>query len=283
MTTRFALQAGCLLLAAPTLVFSAELVLPRGTVVFGELEERITSNAKKFRVGYPVDSHVWKDVIVDGHVVIAAGTPMVMRISGLEGTGTGGRGGALQVMAVSVKAKDGTEITLSGGYDQAGNDRSGLVRGLSMILWPSAFLPGSRAVLEVGTVFDAAIPADTRITVPANELPTLKLTDRPDLSIDILYDEIDQREGSLPFEMTLCNKPYTREASVTAVNDKEVRPILVAIIFGQAGRPVSRLRSTSQSRIAARALQRRNQPLLGNDERGRRHHGSERRDVAAPL
>ena len=237
MKTRFALQAGCLLLTAPALAFSAELVLPRGTVVFGELEERITSNAKKFRVGYPVDSHVWKDVIVDGHVVIAAGTPMVMRISRLEGTGTGGRGGALQVMAVSVKAKDGTEITLSGGYDQAGNDRSGLARGLSMILWPSAFLPGSRAVLEVGTVFDAAIPADTRITVPVNELPTLKLTDRPDLSIDILYDEIDQREGSVPFEMTLCNKPYTREASVTAINDKEVRPILVAVTSAKQGDP----------------------------------------------
>ncbi len=51
MKTRFALQAGCLLFVAPTLVFSAELVLPRGTVVFGELEERITSNAKSSEWG----------------------------------------------------------------------------------------------------------------------------------------------------------------------------------------------------------------------------------------
>ena len=77
MKTRFALLAGCLLLVTPTLAFSAEVVIPRGTVVFGELEERITSNENKFRVGYEVDSHVWKDVIVDGHVVIPAGTPMV--------------------------------------------------------------------------------------------------------------------------------------------------------------------------------------------------------------
>ena len=79
MTTRFALLAGCSFLVAPTLAFSAELVIPRGTVVFGELEERITSNGNKFRVGYPVDSHVWRDVVVDGHVVIPAGTPMTMR------------------------------------------------------------------------------------------------------------------------------------------------------------------------------------------------------------
>ena len=237
MKTRFALLAGCLFVAAPTLVQAAELVIPQGTVVFGELDERITSNDNKFRVGYPVDAHVWKDVVVDGHTVIAAGTPIVMRISELRERSTGGRGGALEIMAVSVKAKDGTEITLRGGYDQAGEDRFGLARGVSMILWPAAFLPGRRAVLDVGTVFDAAIPANTRVTVPENELPTLRLPDRPDLSVDILYDDIDQREGSLPFELTLCNRPFTREASVTAVNEKEVRPILVTVISSKQGDP----------------------------------------------
>src|SRR5688572_21362116 len=105
MKNRFAFPAGFLFLVAPALVLPAELVIPRGTAVFGELEERITSNGKQFRVGYPVDSHVWKDVVVDGHTVIAAGTPIVTRISRLEGSGTGGRGGSLEIMAVSVKAK----------------------------------------------------------------------------------------------------------------------------------------------------------------------------------
>jgi hypothetical protein len=236
MKTPFALLAGSFLFT-PTLVFAAELVIPQGTVVFGELEERITSSAKKFRVGYPVDAHVWKDVVVDGHTVIAAGTPLVMRISRLKESGTGGRGGSLEIMAVSVKAKDGTEITLRGGYGQAGDDRFGLARGVSMILWPAAFLPGRRAVLDVGTVIDASIPANTRITVPADAVPTLRLTERPDLSINILYDDIDEREGSLPFELTLCNKPFTREASVTAVNEKEVRPILVTVITSSRGDP----------------------------------------------
>jgi hypothetical protein len=237
MKTRFVLLAGCLLFVAPTLAFSAEVVIPSGTVVFGELEERITSNENKFRVGYPVDSHVWKDVVVDGHVVIPAGTPMVMRIHKLKGSGTGGRGGALEIMAVSVKARDGTEITLDGGYGESGNDRYGLARGLSMILWPSAFLPGRRAVLDVGTVFDASIPANTRIKLPDGELPTLKLGDLPDLSVDVLYDDIDRREGTLPLELRLCNRPFTRAASVTAINEAEVRPILVTITSAQDGEP----------------------------------------------
>jgi hypothetical protein len=226
----------------PLSAFSAELVIPRGTMVFGELEEQITSNEKKFRVGYPVDGHVWKDVVVDGHTVIPAGTPMEMRVSRLDGRQAGGRGGSLTIMAVSVTASDGTAISLSGGYDQSGGDRYGLARGLSYLLWPAAFLPGRRAVLDVGTVFDAAIPADTRITIPDDALPTLTLTDVPDLTVDIVYDEIDQRERTLPVALTLCNRDFTRAANITAVNDAAVRPIMVSIIEGRRGDPCHEFR-----------------------------------------
>lgn len=233
----FALLVGSLALIASACVVSAELTIPRGTVVFGELDERITSSTRKFRVGYPVDGHVWKDVVVDGHTVIPAGTPLVLRISKLNNSQPGGRGGTLEIMAVSVKAVDGTEISLTGGYDQSGGDRHGLTRALSHLLWPTAFLPGRRAVLDVGTVFDASIPAATRITLPDDALPTLKLGALPELTVDILYDEIDQTKGTLPLALTLCNRDFTRDANVTSVNDARVRPILVTIISGRRGEP----------------------------------------------
>jgi hypothetical protein len=235
MKNVFGLLSSFLVFVTPIGGGAAELIIPRGTVVFGELDERITSNERKFRVGYPVDGHVWKDVVVDGHTVIPAGTPLELRISKLSGSNTGGRGGSLQIMAVAVEAIDGTEISLSGGYDQAGDDRYGLTRALSYILWPSAFLPGRRAVLDVGTVFDASIPANTSITLPEGALPTLKLTDAPDLTVDVVYDEIGQREGTLPLALTLCNRDFTREASITAVNEAAIRPILVTIIMGRRG------------------------------------------------
>jgi hypothetical protein len=87
----------------------------------------------------------------------------------------------------------------------------------------------------VGTVFDASIPANTRINLPNGALPTLRLAPRPDLVVDIVYDEIDEKEGSLPLAMTLCNKEFTREAHITSINDEEVRPILVTIIIGKRG------------------------------------------------
>jgi hypothetical protein len=232
MRTAVALLSVFITLVASTLARAEELVIPQGTVVFGELDERITSNGNKFRVGYPVDGHVWKDVVVDGHTIIPAGTPLELRISRLSGKGTGGRSGALEIMAVSVKAVDGTEISLAGGYDQVASDISGLTRALTTLIWPASFLPGKNAVLDVGTVFDASIPANTHIELPDDALPTLRLSARPDLLVDVVYDE---KEGSLPIALTLCNKPFTREAHVTSINDEKVHPILVAIIIGKQG------------------------------------------------
>jgi hypothetical protein len=106
-----------------------------------------------------------------------------------------------------------------------------------MVLWPAGFLPGKRAVLDIGTVFDASIPADTRITIAEGALPTLRLPPSKDLTAEVLYDDIDQKDGTLPLALTLCNRDFTREANVTAVNEKAVRPILVAIIIGRRGEP----------------------------------------------
>jgi hypothetical protein len=242
MKSRVALLSGLLLLASAQRVAADEIIIPRGTVVFGELDERITSNASKFRVGYPVDGHVWKDVVVAGHTVIAAGTPLTLRISKLRGSNAGGGGGALEVMAVAVKAVDGTEITLSGGYDESGNNRYGVSRALSMLLWPAGFLPGKRAVLDEGTVFDASIPADTRVMVAEGAVPTLKLAPQKDFTVEVVYDEIDQKAGTLPLALTLCNREFTRDAHITAVNEAEVRPILVAIIVSKRGDPCHEFR-----------------------------------------
>jgi hypothetical protein len=240
MTKPFALllTAAAVEIAAATTVHAAEVVIPQGTVVFGELEERVTSNENKFRVGYPVDAHVWKDVVVDGRTVIPAGTPLVMRIRDLDARSAGGHGGSIEIMAVSVKALDGTEISLKGGYDKSGGDRTGLTRALSYILWPTGFLPGRQAVLDVGTVFDATIPAETSVHLPDDTLPTLKLPEeKPELAVRIVYDEIDQKAETLPLEITLCNKPFTREAHVVAVNDKEIKPVLIAMIVSKRGDP----------------------------------------------
>ncbi|MGD2167419.1 MAG: hypothetical protein PVF63_04880 [Gammaproteobacteria bacterium] len=237
-----ALISGSFVFAATSFAQSEAVTIPRGTVIFGELQERITSNPRRFKVGRLVPGNVWKDVIVDGHTVIPAGTPMDLRISRVDGSNVGGRGGKLEIMAVSVEAIDGTEISLSGGYDQAGSNRYGLSMALSLVLWPAGFLPGKRAELDVGTVFDASIPADTRIALPDGALPTLTLAALPDLEVEVVYAEINQREGALPLAITLCNREFVRRANITSVNDKAVRPIIVSIITSRRGNPCHQFR-----------------------------------------
>ena len=225
------------LLFAPFFGHTEEVTIPAGTPIFGELQERVTSNPRRFKVGREVDGTVWRDVVVDGHTVVRAGSPMSMHITRVDSTGVGGRGGRVEIMAVAVTAVDGSEITLSGGYGDVDNDRYGLTRALGYLLWPAGFLPGRRAVLDVGTVFDAAIPANTRVSLPDDALPTLELSERGDLTIEILYDEINERQGTLPMALTLCNREFVRRAEITAVNEESIRPIMVAIISSRRGEP----------------------------------------------
>lgn len=219
-----------------------DITIPAGTPIFGELQERITSNPRRYKVGRFVQGNVWKDVVVDGHTVVAAGAPLNLRIADINSSGVGGRGGQIEIMAISVEAIDGTEISLSGGYDQAGGDRYGLTRALSIFLWPAGFLPGRRAVLDEGTVFDASIPANTRITLPDGALPTLSLVELADLEVEVVYTEINQREGALPLAIKLCNREFVRRADITAVNDKEIRPLLVTMITSRRGNPCHEFR-----------------------------------------
>ena len=229
MSTRPILLLGYLILALPGLVHPETVIIPSGTKIFGELDQKVTSSTRRYRVGYEVDGHVWKDVIVDGYTVVRAGTPMALRISKINSSSIGGGGGSLEIMAVSVEAVDGSEIYLDGGYDKSGGDLYGLAAALSFVFFPSAFIPGRQAVLDEGTVFDATIPANTNVVMPDDRVPTLNLTQFSNLTVEILYDEIDQRQGTLPLKVSLCNKEWGEQVTVSAVNEDNIRPISVRI------------------------------------------------------
>jgi hypothetical protein len=51
-----------------------------------------------------VQGRVWRNVVVDGETVVRAGTPMVLRISDISKRRIAGRGGDVEIRAVSVTA-----------------------------------------------------------------------------------------------------------------------------------------------------------------------------------
>lgn len=149
-----------------------------------------------------------------------------------------GRGGDVEIQAVSVTAVDGTEIFLDGGYDWQASHRTALSASLSaLVFWPAIFIRGKEAVLEPGTIFDATIPANTRVNVPDGRPRTIRLDRASNLSAEVLYDEIDDNARRLPMRVTVCDKPWPRELHVATVNDVRIDaiPFATASVAQQGG------------------------------------------------
>src|SRR5690606_11453125 len=118
---------GCANVSAQT------VTIPAGTKLMGELDQQVTSNTRKFEVGDIVRGHVWRNVVVDGYTVIEAGAPMMLRVSDITKRKIAGRGGDVEVQAVSVTAIDGTAFLLSGCCEKKQTIRSALSATLAAL------------------------------------------------------------------------------------------------------------------------------------------------------
>lgn len=206
------------------------VVIPAGTRVFGELQQEVTSDVDDFEVGDMVRGTAWRNIVVDGRTVIAAGAPMTLQVSDLKKRRTFGRAGNVEIRAISVMAVDGTEIFLEGGYDKKGENRVVLSSTLAaLVAWPTLFIKGKEAVLAPGTVFDASIPADTRVAVAGAAPQTIRIGNLSDLSVDILYDAMTEDSKTLPLRIRLCDVAWTSDVRVTAVNDAVIEALEVEL------------------------------------------------------
>lgn len=203
----------------PTAAIAATLTIPAGTVVYGELGERVVSKLKETSEGDYVLSVVWRDVTVDGHTVVRAGTPMVVQVSKVKKAKLAGIEGKLELGAVSVRCLDGTNLLLDGGYDKSsrGNTASSISAAVGGGR-PFGFIKGTHAVLEPGTIFDAVVQRDTNITV--DDTSPDQVRPSRDLEVEVLYDEIDPEKdlASLPVRVRAC-RGQVSSAAVVTVND----------------------------------------------------------------
>ncbi|MFQ5757539.1 MAG: hypothetical protein ACE5H7_15795 [Acidiferrobacterales bacterium] len=200
------------------------ITLPSGTQIFGELESRVSSSKKggQAQVGDLVKAHVWRDVVVDNHVVIKAGAPMVMKVGAVKGAQLAGIKGKIRVDAVSVNAVDGSQITLTGGYDGSGKGRVGTIAAVWVAVGVFALLvKGHEVVVEPGVVFDAALLQPATIAAYGPPIPP-KQPD-PVIQVEVLYDLIDleKKLKKLPLRIRRCNASLA-DARVVAVNGSDI-------------------------------------------------------------
>ena len=213
------------------------VTIPAGTYVYGELDERVTSKKRETTVGDIVRARVWRDVIVDGRVLIKAGTPMMARVSHVKPAKIAGRKGEVFIDALSTRATDGSEVLLDGGYDKSGKAKKALAWSLfALVAWPLVFIKGKQAILDPGTVFDASLQADCPVTVERAAGFRLKLADVEEqtLTVEVLYDEMDPdaKQKRLPLRLTACGVTVDK-ASVVTVNEQQIPPIPL-VLTGRA-------------------------------------------------
>ena len=202
------------------------VVIPAGTVVYGEIEEEVTSRKRDTALGDLVRAHVWRDVVVDGAVVIKAGSPIVVNVSELDRARIVGRKGNLGLSAVSVQGVDGTEVPLIGGYDKSGKGRKALSISLfALVAWPLIFIKGKHARLEPGTIFDSEVRTDVTVQTADVAVPLVESAAAANLNAEVLYDLITSEEQrTLPMRLTVCGQPAGNH-SVVAVNGAAIDPI----------------------------------------------------------
>jgi len=205
-----------------------QIVLPAGTVVYVETQERVSSKKGDTFEGDLIEAIVWRDVRANRNVVIEAGTPVVVKVSKLKRAKMAGVKGQIELRAFSATSKDGTLVPLIGGYDKSGRGRMGLSITLGVLFIVPILIKGKQAVLEPGTVFDAQIQANTELQIASTPRRVIHIGGGPNLTVEVLYDEIPE-EGNvkvLPLRLELCGEKGDI-ASIVAVNEKEIEAIPV--------------------------------------------------------
>lgn len=183
------------------------ITVPVGTKVYCELKERVVSKKKANRLGTQVDVQVWRDVLVDGRIVIPKGTSIVARIDKVKSAKVAGISGKVEIAAHHLVLADGHSIALKGGFGKKGKGSiAASVALAALVAWPLIFIPGSKAVLKQGTVFDAY--TSETFEVPLDPGAAHASKESSPLNVGVLYDDIRGRKKlkTLPMSVTLCQK-----------------------------------------------------------------------------
>ena len=213
----------------PGITIADTVEVPFGTRVFIELDQQVISKKKKNREGSFVRAHVWRDVVVDGKVVAEAGTPVMVRISHIKSAKVVGIKGHVELEALQVTAIDGSDLMLTGGYDQSGKGRMALSITLAAVVFvPLIFIKGKQAKLPPGTIFDAMVASRTNVEVLEAAPRKIKLGKLKPLEVVVLYDTLEQMDQknlkNLPLEVRTYDTTFD-SAQITHVNDEKIKPI----------------------------------------------------------
>ena len=226
-----------LLAAQPGLVSAGTMtkVLPEGTRVYFRLDQVVSGKRGDAEEGDLVQCSVWRDVELQGIVLVKAGTRGTCKVQSVKHANIVGIKGKLVIAALDTKTADGQLLQLTGGYNKEGKSRMALSISLGVVLLlPLAFITGSPAVLPDGTIFDVYSGPDVPVTVQgeASSLPAISLGGLLlPLTADVLLDDFmvpNAKPEVFKIHITKQGAPPTQFV-IDSVNGKAVEALPLAV------------------------------------------------------
>lgn len=140
------------------------VTVPEATEFSAQTLDFLTSQTAS--VGDPVNLEVTDNVLVNGGIVIAAGTPVRGVVSAVEKAGRIGKSGSISLRIESTQTVDDQKVRLRASKTQQTDDKLGSVIALSLIVNPLFLLKkGNDVAYQPGT--KVTIYTDQRMDVRA--------------------------------------------------------------------------------------------------------------------
>jgi hypothetical protein len=131
----------------------------------------LTTKGKELRVGQRVPLEVAEAVMLNGQVVIPAGSPGMGEITTVRNKGMWGKSGGITGRVLYVRVGD-RQIRLSGSFDDKGvTGTVGVVAAIAFIPVAGFFTTGTSAVIPAGAPISAFLDEDVPVTF-ANAVPS---------------------------------------------------------------------------------------------------------------
>ena len=136
---------------------ASAVLLPDGTPIHLVLMDDL--QGKQVQAKQDVHFKVREDLVVDSKLIVKTGAEAIGHVESISKSGLFGKSGKLVLQFDYVESVAGSKIPLRGGTGVSGGKGGALT-------WESAMWYGPNANLAVGTVINAYIDKDQRISVP---------------------------------------------------------------------------------------------------------------------
>lgn len=148
----------------PVSTVAAGGVLRAGTSVPLRMVEELTTQGKKLKQGHRFNLETSDAVLVDGNVVIPAGSRAVGEVTHVKNKGMWGKSGKIEGRILYVRVGD-RQIRLTGQLDDKGVTGTAGVVGAAVLL-PVAgfFMTGTSARIPVGAGLNAFVEEDLPVS-----------------------------------------------------------------------------------------------------------------------